>query len=128
MNLGTFSISLAVKDMDASLAFYQALGFEVIDGGHMRENMPDSDTTSWRILQNGTAVVGLFVGMFEGNMMTFNPPDVRASQAALKAADVGVTFQVEASAEGNGPAHAVVTDPDGNVILLDQHGDTPESD
>ena len=75
MNLGQFSISLSVKDVSASMDFYQRLGFEVVDGGHMHmdDAFADSDTHRWRILKNGNAAIGLFQGMFEGNILTFKP-------------------------------------------------------
>ena len=73
MNLGQFSVSLAVKDIAASLEFYEKFGFEVIDGGHMNEAFADSDTHKWRILKNESAAIGLFQGMFDENILTFNP-------------------------------------------------------
>lgn len=121
MNLGAHSISLAVADLGASEAFYRKLGFEVV-GGNAEQN--------WLILRNGTCTVGLFQGMFDKNILTFNPgwdangepvesfTDVRELQAKLEAA--GVTFETRAS-EGTGPASFVVIDPDGNPILVDQH-------
>lgn len=108
MDLGTFSVSLAVQDLAASRAFYERLGFVVI-GGEAGEG--------WLILENGGAKLGLFAGMFEENILTFNPPDVRAIQARLQAD--GVAFEQEAE-PGDGPASAVLRDPDGNTILLDQ--------
>ena len=119
MELGVFSVSLAVKDMEASLEFYGHLGFEVIDGGHTREAFLDTETTKWRILQNGEARVGLFEGMFDDNILTFNPGDVRSIQKSLK--DVGVELVAEADESTEGPAHIVLADPDGNSILIDQH-------
>ena len=121
MNLGQFSISLAVKDLSTSLAFYQKLGFEVIDGGHMytADSFADSDTQKWRILKREGAAIGLFQGMFEGNILTFNPEDLRPIQGTLK--ESGVEFQSEADMMATGPCSAVLTDPDGNTILLDQH-------
>ena len=123
MELGAFSISLAVKDLAASKAFYETLGF-VETGG-------DSDA-GWLIMVNEPAVIGLFHGMFEGNILTFNPglvlgadqpdsfTDVREIQAALSAAglDLGETV---ADDNPEGPAHITLTDPDGNAILIDQH-------
>ncbi len=121
MNLGAFSISLTVRDLAKSRAFYEALGFEV-RGGNQDEN--------WLILVNGESVLGLFHGMFEKNMLTFNPgltvrmetlsefDDVRDIQAALKAA--GLAVDQETDPEGTGPAHIMLTDPDGNPILIDQ--------
>ena len=119
MDLGQFSISLPVKDMEASLAFYQKLGFEIIDGGHQNEGFPDSDTTSWRILRSGNSVVGLFHGMFDDTIMTFNPTDVRGIQKRLK--ESGVQLIKEADESTEGPEHIIMTDPDGNQIMLDQH-------
>ena len=110
MDLGTFSISLAVEDLQKSLGFYEKFGFEVI-AGVAEEN--------WLILQNGEAKIGLFQGMFENNIMTFNPTDVRSIQKKLK--EQGVKFESEADESTTGPAHATLIDPDGNAILLDQH-------
>ena len=122
MELGAFSISLAVKDIAASKAFYEKLGFEAF-GGDISEN--------WLILKNGDHVIGLFQGMFDRNMLTFNPgwdqdarkldafTDVRELQRRLKAR--GVAFVSEADESTTGPAHFIVADPDGNPILVDQH-------
>lgn len=110
MDLGHFSISLAVKDIHASLAFYQKFGFTQIDG-KLEQN--------WIILKNGEAKIGLFQGMFEGNIITFNPTDVRAVQKSLKAQGVFLTSEADESTTG--PAHITLADPDGNAILLDQH-------
>lgn len=122
MDLGTFSVSLAVKDIKASLAFYEKLGFTVFMG---------DITQNWLILKNGDHVIGLFQGMFDGNMMTFNPgwdsdaqkldtfTDVRELQRRLKAQ--GVEFASEADERTIGPASFMVMDPDGNPILFDQH-------
>ena len=122
MNLGAFSISLAVKDLAASKAFYEKLGFKSLMDPH-----PDD----WVILKNGDHIIGLFQGMFERNMLTFNPgwdqdagevnpfTDVRELQKALKAD--GMVFAQEADEESEGPASFVVVDPDGNPILVDQH-------
>ena len=107
MDLGIFSVSLAVQDLSRSLAFYSAFGFEVIGG----------DSENYAIIQNGQTKLGLFQGMFDENILTFHPPDVRAIQAQLK--EEGIPLNQEAE-DGEGPAHAVVTDPDGNTILLDQ--------
>lgn len=109
MNLGNFSMSLSVKDIDASLAFYQKMGFEILDG-NKEEN--------WLILKNGQAKIGLFQGMFEGNVLTFNPRDVRTIQKQL--ADSGIEL-IEKADEGEGPAYITLKDPDGNSILMDQH-------
>jgi lactoylglutathione lyase len=110
MDLGIFSVSLTVKDIAASRAFYEKLGFEVIDGN--QEQL-------WLILRNGKINIGLFQGMFDRNMLTFNPVDVRAIQKHLKAQ--GVKLDVEADENTTGPAHATLQDPDGNPILFDQH-------
>lgn len=119
MELGTFSVSLSVKDIEKSLDFYEKFGFKVIDGGHMNEAFSDSDTEKWRILQNESAVIGLFQGMFEGNILTFNPQELRVVQAELKKS--GVQFDTEADMMTSGPCSATLRDPDGNAILLDQH-------
>jgi lactoylglutathione lyase len=122
MELGAFSVSLAVQDIDASRAFYEALGFEPIMG--------DAEQ-GWLILRNGTTVIGLFQGMFERNSLTFNPgwgpdaqpidafTDVRELQRRLKA--TGVPFVQEADESTTGPASFIVVDPDGNPIIVDQH-------
>lgn len=109
MDLGNFSVSLSVEDLAASKTFYGHLGFEVIAG---------KEEENWLILRNGDAKIGIFQGQFEGNLLTFNPPDVRSIQQSLKGE--GIEFILEAK-EGEGPAHAVLQDPDGNVILIDQH-------
>lgn len=126
MQLGNFSVSLSVKDIAASRAFYEKLGFRVI-GGDQSQN--------WLILQNDTATVGLFQGMFQGNLLTFNPgwdrnsqtlnrfDDVRDVQTALQSK--GLTMTLPADPAGTGPASIMVTDPDGNVILIDQHVQKP---
>jgi catechol 2,3-dioxygenase-like lactoylglutathione lyase family enzyme len=122
MELGAFSISLAVKDIAASRAFYEKLGFSVFGGDQEQR---------WLIMKNGTALVGLFQGMFEKNMLTFNPgwdsdakavpdfTDVRDIQRHLKSQ--GIAPDPAADEGTTGPAHLVVTDPDGNPILIDQH-------
>lgn len=123
MELGAFSVSLAVKDIEASRAFYETLGFTAFAGDAAQK---------WLILRNGPTVIGLFQGMFEKNILTFNPgwsgeaqplgdfTDVRELQRRLKAA--GVTSFVQEADEGTtGPASLVMLDPDGNPILLDQH-------
>ena len=101
--------------------FYQKLGFEVVDGGHMHmdDAFADSDTHSWRILKNGNAAIGLFQGMFEGNILTFNPEDLRPILKQLK--ESGVDFRSEADMTIKSPCSATLADPDGNAILLDQH-------
>ncbi len=122
MDLGAFSVSLAVKDLAASRAFYEALGFEAFHGDAAQ---------GWLILKNGDHVIGLFQGMFERNILTFNPgwdasaqpvaefTDVRELQRQLKAA--GLTFEVQADETTTGPASFIVVDPDGNQVLVDQH-------
>jgi catechol 2,3-dioxygenase-like lactoylglutathione lyase family enzyme len=110
VHLGNFSISLAVKDLQTSLAFYKTLGFSQI-GGNAEQN--------WLILKNGDAKIGLFQGMFEENLITFNPTDARGIQKVLKDADYAL--EKEAETEGSGPTSFVVKDPDGNIILVDQH-------
>jgi catechol 2,3-dioxygenase-like lactoylglutathione lyase family enzyme len=122
MDLGAFSVSLSVSDMAASREFYAKLGFSVVGG----------NGESWAILSNGTAVIGLFHGMFEGNILTFNPgwegladpvddfADIRELKAELSAA--GLETEADTTGENpSGPASFMVTDPDGNVVLLDQH-------
>ncbi len=122
MKLGAFSISLNVKDLEASRQFYESLGFNVF-AGSMKQN--------YLIMKNGNALVGLFQGMFEGNILTFNPGwdedanhiekfnDVREIQRHLKSK--GITLLSEADEDSTGPASFMVTDPDGNTILIDQH-------
>ena len=126
MDLGNFSISLAVKDIHASKAFYEKLDFKAV-GGNLEQN--------WLVLQNGQAKIGLFQGMFEKNIMTFNPgwtqaretlqafDDVRELQRTLKAR--GLTLAPEADETTHGPAHFMLTDPDGNTLLIDQHVPSP---
>ena len=127
MELGNFSVSLAVKDIQASLAFYEKLGFKPV-GGKLEQN--------WIVLQNGSTKIGLFQGMFSKNLMTFNPgwsqdrlalerfQDVRELQRMFKAR--GLAMAVEADETTQGPAHFVVTDPDGNELLFDQHVPSPK--
>lgn len=123
MKLGVFSVSLAVKDLAASRTFYETLGFAAM-GGEPEQN--------WLILRNPDGVaIGLFEGMFEGDLMTVSPgwdrdaqpldsfEDVRDIQAKLKAAGLALTHETEA--EGTGPASLMLADPDGNAILIDQH-------
>lgn len=122
MELGAFSISLAVKDIEASRTFYERLGFEVF-GGDISQN--------WLILKNGDHVIGLFQGMFEKNSLTFNPgwdsnehlrvafTDIRDLQRRLK--EQGVEFVSEADESTAGPAGFIILDPDGNPIIVDQH-------
>jgi catechol 2,3-dioxygenase-like lactoylglutathione lyase family enzyme len=127
MELGNFSVSLTVKDIKASKAFYEKLDFKEV-GGKLEEN--------WIVLQNGNARIGLFQGMFDKNIMTFNPgwtkdketlkdfQDVRELQRTLKAR--GITMAPEADETTEGPAHFMVTDPDGNTLLFDQHVPSPK--
>jgi catechol 2,3-dioxygenase-like lactoylglutathione lyase family enzyme len=127
MQLGNFSVSLAVKDIETSRAFYEKLDFKKV-GGDPAQN--------WLILQNGTTTIGLFQGMFDNNIMTFNPgwdkdqntldgfQDVRELQRTLK--ERGVVPITEADEKTTGPASFVIVDPDGNTVFFDQHVDSPE--
>jgi catechol 2,3-dioxygenase-like lactoylglutathione lyase family enzyme len=127
MRLGKFSVSLAVKDIAVSRAFYEKLGFKMV-GGDQSQN--------WVILQHETTTIGLFQGMFERNMLTFCPgwdsqnaelaefDDVREIQKAAKAN--GLTPNPAADEAGSGPGYFVLTDPDGNPILVDQHVKSPK--
>lgn len=122
MQLGAFSVSLAVKDIAASKAFYEKLGFTSMGG---------EQDQGWLIMKNGDTVIGLFQGMFEKNILTFNPgwdqnaqnlaefTDVRVIQKHLLAQQV--TLQKLADEQTSGPAYIVLEDPDGNQIMLDQH-------
>jgi catechol 2,3-dioxygenase-like lactoylglutathione lyase family enzyme len=122
MDLGAFSVSLAVKDLAASRDFYERLGFSAFHG--------DADQ-GWLMLKNGDVVIGLFQGMFERNILTFNPgwdgdakpletfTDIREIQRRLR--DTGIQFEQQADESTTGPASFIVTDPDGNPILFDQH-------
>ena len=122
MQLGAFSVSLAVKDLEASRQFYEKFGFTSLAG---------DASQNWLILKNGDHVIGLFQGMFEKNILTFNPgwdqnaqpidpfTDVRQLQQQLKAD--GVIFTMQADEGTSGPASFMVIDPDGNPILVDQH-------
>ena len=110
MDLGKFSISLNVKDIEKSLAFYQQLGFSQI-AGELAQN--------WVILENGEAKIGLFEGMFDKNIMTFNPANIKPIQEKL--AENGIDFGQNISGQ-DWPNMALFTDPDGNQILIDQHG------
>ncbi len=122
MKLGTFSISLNVKDIHASKAFYEKLGFSEL-GGDIKQN--------WLIMKNDTTIIGLFQGMFEKNILTFNPgwdenaspldsfEDVREIQKQLKKEGVAIEKKIDENTKG--PASFVIVDPDGNPILLDQH-------
>ncbi|MGE0104444.1 MAG: VOC family protein [Blastocatellales bacterium] len=122
MKLGAFSISLSVKDIEKSKQFYQKLGFSVFHG---------DQSQNWLIMKNDQIVIGLFQGMFEGNILTFNPgwnndaqllseyTDIREIQRRLR--EQGVTFITEADESSSGPASFTLVDPDGNAILVDQH-------
>jgi predicted enzyme related to lactoylglutathione lyase len=122
MDLGAFSVSLAVKDIEASKLFYEKLGFTVFAGDQAQ---------NWLIMKNGDHVIGLFQGMFDKNILTFNPgwnssaqplqefTDIRELQRRFK--DRGVTMIAEADESTSGPASFMLVDPDGNAILVDQH-------
>jgi catechol 2,3-dioxygenase-like lactoylglutathione lyase family enzyme len=122
MELGAFSVSLAVKDIEASRLFYEKLGFTVFAG---------DQSHNWLIMKNGEHAIGLFQGMFDKNILTFNPgwsseaqpltsfTDVRELQRQLK--DGGVEIVSEADENSTGPASFMIVDPDGNTILVDQH-------
>lgn len=122
MDIGTFSISLTVKDLAASIAFYEKLGFT---------NMGGDQAQGWVILQGSGATIGLFHGMFDKNILTFNPgwdakaqpvdgfEDIRDIQKKLRAD--GLEFVEEADEKTTGPASLIVHDPDGNPVMLDQH-------
>lgn len=122
LKLGAFSVSLAVKDIQVSKAFYETLGFTVF-GGNIEHK--------WLIMKNGTTLIGLFQGMFKSNVLTFNPgwdenaqnlaefDDVRKIQAHLQENEVTLSNQADPSTEG--PAFITLKDPDGNEILIDQH-------
>lgn len=124
--LGAFSLSLAVKNLRASQAFYEKLGFKQVMG---------EPTENWLILRNGTITIGLFQGMFDRNTITFNPgwtaecepltgfTDVREIQKDLKSKDLGLAAEADEST--NGPASLMLMDPDGNPILIDQHVPSP---
>ena len=122
MDLGAFSVSLTVKDLEASRSFYEKLGFKVFAGDAAQ---------NWLIMKSGDHAIGLFQGMFERNILTFNPgwdanaqklaafTDVRELQRTLRAQ--GIAFQLQADENSAGPASFVIVDPDGNPILFDQH-------
>lgn len=122
MKLGAFSVSLSVKDIKVSKTFYENLGFSVLAGDMERK---------YFIMKNGNSLIGLFEGMFEGNILTFNPgwdengqnfdpfDDIRAIQASLKSKGVATNNTIDENSSG--PASLTLSDPDGNVILLDQH-------
>jgi len=127
LELGIFSVSLTVKDIKASKAFYEKLDFRQV-GGKLEQN--------WVVLQNGTTTIGLFQGMFDANILTFNPgwtkdkqalkdfQDVRELQSTLK--QRGIALTTEADPATTGPASFTLADPDGNMILFDQHVPSPK--
>jgi len=122
MSIGAFSISLTIKDINVSKEFYEKLGFKVF-GGDIEQK--------WLIMQNGDCTIGLFEGMFEDNIMTFNPgwnnnaeevnpfTDIREIEKQLK--EKGIKFDQETDKSESGPASFIISDPDGNKILVDQH-------
>ena len=122
MDLGAFSVSLAVKDIAASKAFYEKLGFSEFHG---------DQSQGWLIMKNGDHIIGLFQGMFENNILTFNPgwnqdaqplesfTDVREMQRAFR--ENGIELITAADENSTGPASLMIADPDGNMILVDQH-------
>ncbi len=126
MGCGAFSVSLAVKDIAMSKAFYEKLGFTAMAG---------EQSQGWLIMADGPTKIGLFQGMFNDNILTFNPgwdqdcatlpsfEDVRAIQRRLK--DQGIAIDTEADESTDGPAHFVLKDPDGNVVMFDQHVPKP---
>ena len=126
MELGAFSVSLAVKDLAASRAFYEKLGFKQTGG----------DDRKYVMMVNGTAVIGLFEGLFEGNILTFNPgmgqdmstledfTDVREIRDSL--VEAGIEMTTDADLDGTGPAHVAFKDPDGNAVLIDQFFPRPD--
>ncbi len=138
LELGAFSVSLSVRDIDASCAFYEKLGFEVTGRGQ-----------GYLIMVNGTTIIGLFQGMFEGNILTFNPgllakadasaedslleawrvhefTDIRVIQERLKASGLMLMSEVDEQTNPDGPASLMLTDPDNNVILVDQFFNRPD--
>lgn len=117
MNLGKFSLSLNVKDIDKSIQFYTHLGFEIIDGGHVNEIFKDNETMKWRILKNSSVTIGIFQGMFDQNILTFYPTDLMTIQSRLKTNDV--SFIKEAK-ENGAMKITIILDPDGNQIMLEQ--------
>jgi len=127
MQFGNFSVSLTVKDINASKDFYEKLDFKPV-GGDLKQN--------WLVMQNGPTTIGLFQGMFEKNILTFNPgwnkdketlkdfEDVRSLQKKLK--QRGIEFATEADEDSTGPASFVLVDPDGNPVMVDQHVPKPQ--
>lgn len=122
MDLGAFSVSLSVKNLAVSKEFYEKLGFSEMGGGM---------DMNYLIMKNGTTLIGLFQGMFDGNILTFNPgwdsvgenkepyEDIREIQKNIKSSGITMVNEVDENSEG--PANFILTDPDGNVILVDQH-------
>ncbi len=110
MRLGQFSVSITVKNIKKSREFYEKLGFRAFD---------DHEEENWIIMHNGETFIGLFQSMFTKNILTFNPADVRSIQQKLK--DRGLTLDKEADETTTGPESIMLTDPDGNAILIDQH-------
>ncbi len=127
MQLGAFSISLSVKDIQASRAFYEKLGFSTM--------VPPEEDATWMILKNGDTIIGLFQGMFDGNLLTFNPgwdqsatnvdPFMDVREIAVALSGQGVALTQEQGLDGDGVGSFALTDPDGNVILIDQHRPKP---
>jgi catechol 2,3-dioxygenase-like lactoylglutathione lyase family enzyme len=111
MEFGQFSVSLTVKDIAKSKAFYETLGFKT-------HPQCGSIADKWLILQKDTTVIGLFEGMFESNILTFNPTDVRTIEKHLKDNDIKIDTPTQGD---SGPTHCVLKDPDGNSIMFDQH-------
>ncbi|TRZ45745.1 VOC family protein [Robertkochia solimangrovi] len=122
MKLGAFSLSLAVNDLSASKEFYTKIGFEIFAG---------SEAQKYLIMKNGDALIGLFEGMFENNIITFNPGWNQNAETQMKFDDIrsiqkdfksnGLTLLTEADPGSKGPANFLIKDPDGNIILIDQH-------
>ena len=133
MELGAFSVSLSVKDLDASRAFYEKLGFKRAGG----DGQADGADKTYAMMVNGATIVGLFQGLFEGNILTFNPglgqdmapmddfTDVREIRASL--ASAGIKLSTDTDPNATGPAHIAFRDPDGNAVLIDQFFPRPES-
>lgn len=116
MNPNNHSLSLAVKDIHASIAFYEKLGYEpVIGTGPVEEN--------WIIMTKGNSYIGLFQDMFEENIITFNPTDARSVYKDLKSKDIDIMTESDSINDEKGPCHFCITDPDGNQIMFDQHND-----
>lgn len=118
MDLGNFSISLSVKDIGVSLGFYKNLGFSVFDGGHINKGFPDSEVMKWRMLENEAVKIGLFQGMFDNNILTFNPKDVLKIQERLKSENLHLIKEAKSS---DNSKSVILSDPDGNQIMFDEH-------